>query len=150
MAEENIKKSLRARSRLLYPQDAVKHLDITEKNLKLMKRTKTGGMEGLLLTESLGGNAGFAEDGRSCGATNFYFDSQTGEIKYFGNYQDVPNDIRTKYLVGTFRIAIDVGRTWKLEIIETHITTHLPISETARRAIQKSVEMYNAEQNSFG
>jgi hypothetical protein len=124
--------------------------DNVTKNLALMKGRKKGGMEALLLTESLGGNAGFMPDRRSCGATNFYFDKDSGDIKCFGNFQDVPEEIRSQYPLGTFRIAIDSARQYRLEIVETQLQENCPISETARQAIQRSVEMYNAEQNSFG
>lgn len=50
-----------------------------------------------LLDESLGGNAGTTElDGKEyhCCAANGYAKADTGEIIMFGNFQDVPIDIR--------------------------------------------------------
>ena len=54
--------------------------------------------------ESMGGGAD-TWNNISCFAANFYYDVRTGEIKYFGNYQYVPEDIRDSNPQGTFRIV---------------------------------------------
>ena len=75
--------------------------EIIEKNLKLMRSSKKGGM--LSLYESIGGNAGTWR-GYGCWAARFFHDD-FGEMYYFGNTPQVPKEIEEKYMEGIFRIA---------------------------------------------
>ncbi len=72
-------------------------------------------MSYLLNNESLGGNAGEVEiEGKpySCAAANGYADVVTGKIVAFGNFQDVPEIIRSRNQAFVFRVALD------LEVVE--------------------------------
>ena len=129
------------------------------KNLELMRQGREGNMESLLAIESLGGNAGHMPDGRPCAGANFYFDRNTGEIKYFCNIQDAPENITPQYARGMFRVAVDFGRTWKQEIVDAFyhgpdalsglekISDTPNISEVARQVLQMCVVLYNSEPN---
>lgn len=112
---------------------------IIEKNLALMEKRGEGGLYHLLLSESLGGNAG-CHNGLSCAAANFFFDGETGEIKYFGNVQNVPDDIVEKYVSGCFRVALDL-KSGSYEIVETCYDRRP--SPSAKRTIDLSVAEFN-------
>lgn len=126
-------------------------MDTIESNFELMKSSKEGGMERLLSFESIGGNAGVTNDGRSIGSANFYFSKETGKIEYFGNFQHVPEDIRSKFSRGRFDVAIGP----KSEIIDAMYETRMTypfekiseaedISDLVKSVIEMSVERYNS------
>lgn len=112
------------------------------KNLEMMAGSERGQMQSLISKESMGGNAG-TEDGRPCLGANFFYDLQTGEIKYFENIQNVPWGIVNKYSAGTFRIAIDTPNTWKLKIINTYLKEGT--AKEATENLEQSVELYNKQ-----
>ncbi len=113
-----------------------------KKNLEMMIGAERGQMQSLMSKESMGGNAG-TEDGKPCLGANFFYDTQTGEIKYFENIQNVPWWIANKYTEGTFRIAIDTLNTWKPKIVNTFLKDGT--SEEATRNLEQSVELYNKQ-----
>ncbi len=78
---------------------------IVKKNIKLMQSRKRGGFIQLVLTESMGGNAGAYGKFPNIGA-NFFFDPNTGEIIAFGNIQEMSPEVREKYLGGFFIVAL--------------------------------------------
>lgn len=80
---------------------------IIRKNLEKMNGNKDGDMQPLLITESIGGNAG-KYNNIPCAGVNFYYDNSDGSIVYFGNVQDVPKKIRENYKRGTFTVAVDL------------------------------------------
>lgn len=65
----------------------------------------TGLFDQVLLTESIGGNAG-----RGHAAVNAYFDTGTGRISAFGNPQNIPQEILSSHVRATFRINLETGR----------------------------------------
>ena len=80
---------------------------IVKSNLKLMLSTEPGGMQLLISRESMGGYVGQWRK-YPCVAARFNYDSETGGIVYFGNIQDLPQNIRNLNLTsGLFRIAIN-------------------------------------------
>jgi hypothetical protein len=111
-----------------------------KKNVNLMTLDRRGGMKYLLIGESVGGNAGKWK-GYTCAGANFYYDGITGEIKYFGNVQDVPQEIKEHFNAGTFRVAMDVPNTVKNRIVE--FMTDAPLTENAKRMIDLSIAEYN-------
>ena len=63
----------------------------------------------VLMDESMGGNAGTVQIGGkpfSCAAARGFADASSGKIMAFGNYQDVPESIRSVYPQFVFRIAV--------------------------------------------
>jgi len=130
---------------------------IIKRNLDLMNGLKHAGQMGYLLArETMGGNAGYMPDGRPCAAANFYFNQKTGEIEYFGNFQEVPREIRLRRASGVFRIAIDL-ENYSKEIVEIYyreyyaplefriikISDATEVSDSAKFVLQKSAELYN-------
>ncbi len=119
---------------------------IIAKNLELMISNNPGGMKDLLGQESLGGNAG-CEGNRPCAATHFYYDQNTGEIIQFGNCQDVPEEIKKKYMEGIFRLSLDTFRTWKFRITYAHFNIYAqPLkvaTRTAKKTLVESIKEYN-------
>ena len=78
---------------------------IIERNVDLMNSSEAGGMRFLLFGESIGGNAGCLGK-LSCACANFYYDAQSGLIAYFGNYQEVPEEIRKANARGRYVLAL--------------------------------------------
>lgn len=113
--------------------------EIIQHNLKKMIGCKEGEMQKLLFRESIGGNAGSFR-GVSCAATNFFYDKNTGEIKYFENWQNVPHDIKNSSPEGTFRIVM----TKKKKIINCYLSKD--VAEEAKKNIEETVEEYNKMQ----
>ncbi|MEW6407515.1 MAG: hypothetical protein AB1465_02385 [Patescibacteria group bacterium] len=133
---------------------------LIEQNLVKMK--PGGEMNNLLAFESMGGNAGGVEmEGRyyPCIGMNGYFDRHTGEIKVFGNIQEVPEEIRdgSNYEGFIFRITspsyddiINKRRAYKL-IISVHYKDSLgrkvrlePENE-AEDVLKETAERYNIQ-----
>lgn len=79
--------------------------EVVEKNLQLMKSSEIGGLYYLSSNESVGGNAGFWE-GCSCYCANFCYNPDSGEIKYFGNFQSIPAEVIEGTRIGSFIMAI--------------------------------------------
>jgi hypothetical protein len=130
-------------------------------NVALMTSAARGGMQRLLAEESIGGNAS-AWQRLPCAAANFSFDSRTGAIAWFDNPQDVPGKYRRPpYIVGTFRVAVDLRNGAKTHIVEfiCHEDDKAPfyhprriidrpvqkhtISSDVRRVIDWSMREYN-------
>ncbi len=91
-------------------------------------------MWGLLLEESMGGNAGKYNE-MSCMAANFYFDEK-GEILEFTNYNKYIEDT----FEGTFRITFNDSR-----IIKIYMGLETP--PQAELNIRQSAENYNKKLN---
>lgn len=125
---------------------------VVEENLILMKEDSSQSMESVLRKESFGGNAGRTDDGRLCAAANFYFDSLNGEIKCFGNVQDVSKKIVQNYALGAYRVALD-RESHDLDIVDIYYKPSVsqklvdlsdaPISAEAREVLVDSAELYN-------
>ncbi|MBU1136063.1 MAG: hypothetical protein ABIG37_02200 [Nanoarchaeota archaeon] len=116
---------------------------IIYKNLERMESPEKGGMDELLLTESIGGNAG-TFNGMSCAGANFCYDPFSGEIVYFANFQNIPlsimEKVKSKELKeGFFRAALDTCE-FNFRIIEIFAE---PETETAKRNLEASVLEYN-------
>ncbi|MEM5843625.1 MAG: hypothetical protein QW841_00005, partial [Candidatus Aenigmatarchaeota archaeon] len=87
----------------------------------------------------------------SCAGANFYFDEK-GEIKYFGNLPEVPEEIYLNFRNGILRVATDLRR---FEIVECYIREKDSIyrklkdakslSDMAKKVLQMSIELYNLE-----
>ncbi|HJX05718.1 MAG TPA: hypothetical protein VJ461_03340 [Candidatus Nanoarchaeia archaeon] len=112
---------------------------IVAKNLELMMSSKEGGMQSLLASESIGGNAGKWRK-CSCAATNFHYDPGTGEIKYFGNSPAIPSEM-LKLPSHYFRIAVDYVNSRRYGIVE--YAHPREASELARKNLEESVKAYN-------
>jgi len=120
---------------------------IVRKNLVRLAGRRDGDMQPRFGFESLGGNAG-SWNGYSCMATRFYYDPKHGEIKYFGNMDTVPENIRAKYPDETLRIAVDAKgqlehndyHKWGLIIGDT-LPHDLP--DHARKNIYDAIRLYN-------
>ena len=110
------------------------------KNLERMTGKREGDMFPAIIGESIGGNAG-RYNNQPCMGANYYFDANTGEIKYFGNWQNVPEQIRENFQKGTFRIALDITQ-WKQRIVE-YLTHKKPISNIAKKNLEETVRAYN-------
>ena len=133
---------------------------IVENNLKLMLSVESGGMQLLISRESMGGNAD-SWNNYPCVAARFNYDSETGEIVYFGNIQDLPKKIRNLNLAsGLFRIAINsapypeynfLQRIWynffSYRVDSDYIIEYIPddgeISDRAMNNLEKTIESYN-------
>ena len=100
----------------------------------------------LLMEESVGGNAGTIEmNGKpfSCAAARGFADAHSGKIVAFGNYQDVPENIRSVYPEFVFRIVVGVGQgSPLLRIIEC--SSGDSFSSKAKAMLEKSVELWNS------
>ena len=86
-----------------------------------------------------------------CIGANFFYDSETGEIKFFDNY--TPNDKlesmhwEGEIFRGTFRMAVDIKKfrgAKDKRIVEYFIDPNT--SETARHNIEETVMVYNERQ----
>ena len=122
--------------------------EIVKKNLALIYSSTIGGM--FSLSESIGGNAGIHE-GRSCYGANFYYHPQTGEILYFGNYQDVPKEIRENFPEGTFRVAVGnlTEGSLRVTIDNVHKIVQLFMDsrfDLADKVLRRTVAEFNSKQ----
>lgn len=80
---------------------------IIQKNLSLMTSEKPCGMQRLLSSESMGGNAGSVRKYPCLGA-RFFYNPNTGKIKLFENDQNVPKMIKEGYGKAIFRVAFNI------------------------------------------
>lgn len=97
--------------------------NIAEQNLALMLNNKRGGMNQLLMKESVGGNAD-EYDELPCAATNFYYDKDTGAIQIFTN-KKIANK---QWHRGIFRV-----------LINSHILeNNLPVVKIVEQFLDKS------------
>ena len=133
---------------------------IVKSNLKLMLSTEPGGMQLLISRESMGGNAD-SWNNYPCVAVRFNYDSETGGIVYFGNIQDLPQNIRNLNLTsGLFRIAINpapypeynfLQRIWHkffpYRVDSDYIIEYIPddgeISDRAMNNLEQTIVNYN-------
>jgi hypothetical protein len=124
--------------------DALTELErakVVQENLERMASEEEGGMENLLLNESLGGNAG--QFGcLPCGGANFRYNAETGRILYFGNSQETPEDIILNSAEGIFRVPVDLRISSPVGVLETYL--YGGASENAKKAIEETVLEYNA------
>lgn len=116
---------------------------IVKNNLKLMRSENECGMNKVIMTESIGGNAGAFHQG-----INFYYHKETGEIAYFGNLQDVPLKIRENslYVGGSFLYYIKFGVTKKVYFQESKIDKinyNDDDTKNARINLALTAEFYN-------
>lgn len=116
--------------------------DVLLKNLARMTSQQRGGMHYALIMESMGRTA---VEGHSHMAANFHFNPETGEIKYFGNIQDVPQDVRRVCSDSMFRLITDVhqGGSGKYRILG--YTPPQTVSQQAREVLSRTVHAYNAQ-----
>jgi len=108
-----------------------------------MNSFSDGGMLDLLSGESMGGNAGRWHK-YPCVGANFTFDPQTGEIKYFGNYQHVPNKFRINTKSHIFRLALILSP--EIRDIKYRIINYIDPKEVEKKALinlKLSVKKYN-------
>lgn len=114
---------------------------ILSQNLVQMRSS----MVHLLMDESVGGNAGTIVMGGkpfSCAAARGFADAHSGKIIAFGNYQDVPENIRSVYPEFVFRIAIGFGHgSPLLRIIEC--SSGGSFSTKAKAMLEKTIERWN-------
>ena len=115
---------------------------ILSHNLLQMRSSMTR----VLMDESVGGNAGTIEMGGklfSCAAARGFADAHSGKIMAFGNYQDVPENIRSVYPDFVFRIAVGFGQgNPSLRIIECYSDGSL--SPQAKAMLEKTMERWNS------
>ena len=117
-------------------KDVLRRNQTVLENLELMQSFKYGGMNHLLLSESMGGNAGTYQ-GRSCSAANFYYDPETAKINVFGNIQDIPKEIRDHSFEGMYRVLMQGER----RIISRSYDART--SQRAAEILDASKETYN-------
>ena len=98
-----------------------------------------GNMLPLLSSESIGGNAGSYEK-FPCIAANFYYEQNNGKIIYFGNFQNVPINIRSKYPEATFRLAFNPDNC-KNRIID--LFDFESITNIAKKNMEQTISIYN-------
>ncbi|GEM_PF-2873560 len=113
-------------------------------NLDLMNSHKEGGMALLLLRESIVGN-GATWKNHPAAFVNFYYESESGEIVYFGVEPHIPSYIldafkRKEYLKGGFRIAFFVKEQTQL-IVGSFVK---PLNDFAKKNLEETVTIYNA------
>ena len=104
-----------------------------EKNLEKMLG-ENNGMNKLLMTESMGGNAGYYK-GKSCFAANFYYNGDTGEIEEFTNDFINGNGLHR----GTFRLIANVN--YPAVIVGTYLEEGC--NGSVRDIISKTAFIYN-------
>ncbi len=119
--------------------------EVVSHNLKMMETD----MQKLSDNESVGGNAGtITIQGKmcSCMGLNGYADRNTGEILAFGNFQDIPSEIRKKGIEFTFRKAIYTDMktfTGGQKIIDFFGAERF--SDKGRENINIAINSYNAK-----
>jgi len=96
-------------------------------------------MPDLIITESMGGNAG-SWNGYTCSGVSFCYDAK-GEMVYFENIQHVPSDLR-HLPMGIFRVANTPIGAIVIDIKIEHI-----ISPLAQQNIETAVNLYNASKS---
>ena len=121
---------------------------VVESNLEKMVDSSEKGMQDLICSESVGGNAG-TYGRRPCVCTNYYF-NDVGMIEYFGNIQSVPEDIKERCYEGAFILALQLPAEiikakgkGRARIVETHLPSRAP--EIAKQNIRLSTEEYNKQ-----
>ncbi len=119
--------------------------NIIQKNLERLTGRGEGDMPKATESESIGGTKD--SEGRPCFGANFYYDSKSGEIVFFGVEPNVPKDILLKYSHGIFRIALDVklthrpNATGKNRIISHHFD--FKINDYLKDVFSKTIQEYN-------
>lgn len=122
--------------------EVVKEKPTVEKNLVMLETD----MIDLLYGESLGGNAGsFNFEGKKylCGAANFFVDPSTGEIKKFGNWQDIEPEIRENYPEATLFVAFTPLSSNPFSLIIEVCYNKNSISRQSLNCVFQAVEGYN-------
>lgn len=110
------------------------HKIIAKRNLRLMQSLEDGGMKSLLGAESWGGNIGI-NHGITCGAANFLFYNETGEIIEFTNNPN-PGMLHE----GTFLVIQNPNLRIE-RIVKYSVNPY--ISEKAKLNIERSIELFN-------
>lgn len=113
---------------------------IVETNLMMMRGKFKGGMYSPLDPESIGRTERW-HNKYPVYHKNFHYDQNTGEIKYFGNWQFVPEEIRNTFYEGFFSLAIDIKKQ-KDRIINYSLDKPTELTE---KMIQESINFFNKE-----
>lgn len=118
-------------------------------------------MAELVLSESMGGNAGFIdvrEKKYPCSGANGFFDPLSGEIKMFGNWQDVPEEIKKNYFHFIFRVVRLLNKEPDIQGItpvvgisywggslnkEKEEQAQATITKEAKKIMRETIEKYN-------
>lgn len=108
--------------------------NIAKRNLILMQSVEDGGMKSLLGVESWGGNIGIFH-GITCGAANFLYNNETGEIVEFTNKPDYSTLHEGIFFV-VQNPKLRIERIVKYSIDPTS-------SEEAKSSIEKSIGLFN-------
>lgn len=115
--------------------------EIIKKNIEKMFGNEKGGMLFLLSSESMGGNAGHWK-GFPCKAANFHYNKSDGEIKFFGNIQNVPENIKQKFQSGYLLLALDIKNSWRYKIIKCFLDE---ATKKAKSNMADTIKLYNKE-----
>lgn len=122
------------------------HEDIDESILSHNLVEMRSSMMHLLTDESIGGNAGKMDIGGrtfSCAAARGFADAESGKIIAFGNYQDIPENIRGAYPEFIFRMAVDFERRNPFfRIVECSAGTSF--TSQGKKMLQESMERWNS------
>lgn len=123
--------------------------EIINKNIARMQDTREGGMVSVLLRESMGGNTDDIDGARAV-TINFYFDPQSGLIRYFGNMQNVPRGIVAHSAHGAFIMTLQYpvksGSGQEIRRLLNMGTGGFKISNMASRILEASMIEYNQRQ----
>lgn len=115
---------------------------ILEHNLKMLNKE----MLAFINQESFGGNAGSVEiDGKRypCAGANGYADPRTGEIKIFGNIQNIPKDIARENVAFSLRVAMDFKNGEFMKIIGFFGAENF--SPQGKNVIESAINQWNEE-----
>lgn len=110
---------------------------VLEKNIKRMIGNSEGDMMSLLSLDSMGGDVW---KNYSCQRANFYYDKFYGEIKFFGNIQNVPEAIKQKFQPGNLRLVHDTRDSCKYRIIKCYLNE---ATKTAKSNLEETIKIYN-------
>jgi hypothetical protein len=116
---------------------------VVDHDFKKISGNKEGEMRYGNFSESIGGNASYHQEGGKtfpCDARNFFYDTKSGEIEYFGNWQHVPDKIIDQYSEGTIRRALDFDKG-KDGIVS--IKVHPQTSKEAAETLIAAAKLYN-------
>jgi hypothetical protein len=108
-------------------------------SLDKMSTLGEGHMPDLLITESMGGNAG-SWNGYMCSGVSFCYDTN-GEMVYFENIQHIPLELQ-HLPMGIFRVANTPNGA-----IIIDIKVENDVSPLAKQNIETAVNLYNASKS---
>jgi len=130
----------------------ISHSNIPYENLRLMLDPEysrnSGNLASLLLHESFG-RTQVEKSGKKypVGAANFFYDGKTGKIVFFGNWQDVPKNIRQNFNEGMLILALmsSLNERPRVGILSYHIARDT--SPEAKSNLEETIRMYNIINN---